>query len=151
MGNDVSFSEIRHSMTILVGAFSNGWTQELTGQLRFAFGMNNGVKYIRDRSRSGITWKPPFMPPNGKVSEDYAIIMRLFLSESGQTLVAVAGITQYGNQAGGEGAEHATRDQDECPGCDDDASRGCGAVFLVRVRAESGGASITSGFLRASH
>jgi hypothetical protein len=102
IGNDVSFSEIRHSMTILVGAFSNDWTHELTGDLRFSVGMKDGVKFIQDRSRPGVNWKPPWMLPNGKVSEDYSIITRLLLSESGRVVVAVAGITQYGNQAGGE-------------------------------------------------
>lgn len=103
IGNDVSFSDLRRSMTILVGgAFSNRWTQELTGDLRFVVGVENGVKMIKDRANPGVAWKPPSMPPTGKVTEDYAIITRLLQSQSGRVVIAVAGITQYANQAGGE-------------------------------------------------
>jgi hypothetical protein len=42
------------------------------------------------------------MPPDGKVSEDYAIVSRIFHSESGGVLILAAGITQYGSQAAGE-------------------------------------------------
>lgn len=111
-GNDVSFSELRNSPAILIGAFSNRWTLQMTNELRFVFEFKDGRKIVLDRSGKGQAWAPPSMPPNGKVSEDYAIVSRVFDTKSGQIVVAVAGITQYGTQAAGEflaNPEHLNR------------------------------------------
>jgi hypothetical protein len=101
IGNDVSFSEFRNSAVVLVGAYSNRWTMQLTGELRFVFDMENGRKVIRDRT-TGKTWAPPSMPPSGKVAEDFAIVSRVFDTKSGQIVITAAGITQYGCQAAAE-------------------------------------------------
>lgn len=104
VGNDVSFSELRSSPLILVGAFSNRWTLKMTSDLRFAFEYDGvqGKKVVADHKTPGRIWSPSSMTQVGKVPEDYAIVSRLLNSKSGQMIISAAGITQYGSQAAGE-------------------------------------------------
>ncbi len=99
--NDLSFSDLRSSPAVLIGAFSNAWTLEMTGQLRFVFEQENGVRLIRDRNEKKA-WRLENQAPDGKTPEDYAIVSRLFDSATGQMLITAAGITQYGTRAAGE-------------------------------------------------
>jgi hypothetical protein len=102
IGNDVSYSELRNSTAVLIGAYSNRWTLELTKQLRFTFEMKEGRKVIQDRQNPQAGWELPNLPSTGKVPFDYAIVSRIFDSKTGNTLISCAGITQYGSQAAGE-------------------------------------------------
>jgi len=99
--NDLSFSDLRNSPAILVGAFSNFWTLEMTGDLRFTFEQEGRLRRIRDRA-GNQTWQPAGLAPDGKADEDYAIVSRVFHSKSGQWVVGAAGVTQYGTRAAGE-------------------------------------------------
>jgi hypothetical protein len=99
--NDLSFSDLRSSPSVLIGAFSNFWTLEMQGQLRFVFEQIEGVRRIRDRSNNR-TWQLTRLAPDGKTPEDYAVVSRLFDSATGQLLISAAGITQYGTRAAGE-------------------------------------------------
>lgn len=99
--NDLSFSDLRSSPSVLIGAFSNLWTLEMQDQLRFVFEQNEDVRRIRDRSNNRI-WRLSDLAPDGKTPEDYAVVSRLFNSGTGQVLISAAGITQYGTRAAGE-------------------------------------------------
>jgi hypothetical protein len=99
--NDLSFSDLRNAPSVLVGAFSNLWTLEMTSQLRFVFEQHDGVRRIRDRS-ANRTWQLEDLAPDGKTPDDYAVVSRLFDSATGQLLMTAAGITQYGTRAAGE-------------------------------------------------
>ena len=99
--NDLSFSDLRSSPSVLIGAFSNLWTLEMTGELRYVFEQEEGLRRIRDRS-DNRTWQLPNLAQDGKTPEDYALVSRLFNSATGQFLVSAAGITQYGTRAAGE-------------------------------------------------
>ena len=100
--NDLSFSDLRNSSAVLIGAFSNLWTLEMTGGLRFVFEQDKGARRIRDRARQERAWQLHNLAPDGKTPEDYAIVSRVFNSASGQLVVSAAGITQYGTRAAGE-------------------------------------------------
>lgn len=102
IGNDISFTDLRNSSAILIGAFSNFWTLEMTKEFRFVFEIKDGVKMVRDRAAPDRKWALPNIAPDGKTPEDYAIVSRVFESGTGQLLISVAGITQYGTQSGGE-------------------------------------------------
>jgi hypothetical protein len=106
--NDISFSDLRSSPAILIGAFSNLWTLEMTDKLRLVFEQESGVRRIHDRS-GDRTWQLPNLAPDGKTPEDYAIVTRLLDSASGQMLISAAGITQYGTRAAGEFLTDASR------------------------------------------
>ena len=102
IGNDISFTDLRNSSAILIGAYSNFWTLEMTKEFRFVFEIKDGVKMVRDRAAPDRKWALPNIAPDGKTPEDYAIVSRVFESGAGQLLISVAGITQYGTQSGGE-------------------------------------------------
>jgi len=99
--SDLSFSDLRGSPSVLIGAFSNQWTLEMQGQLRYAFEQEGGVRRIRDKS-TGKIWQLAELAPDGKTPEDYAVVSRLLNSGTGQVLISAAGITQYGTRAAGE-------------------------------------------------
>ena len=100
-GNDLSFSDLRGSPSVLIGAFSNLWTLEMQDGLRFVFEQSDGVRRIRDRA-GNRTWQLPNLAPDGKTSEDYAIVSRVVNAGTGQPLISAAGITQYGTRSAGE-------------------------------------------------
>jgi hypothetical protein len=108
IGNDISFTDLRSAPAILTGAFSNAWALDLMRELRFVFDMEGGVKMVADRSEKR-KWPLPNIAPDGKTTEDYAIVSRVFHSTTGQLLVSVAGITQYGTQAGGDFLTHPSQ------------------------------------------
>lgn len=100
-GKDFSFQDIRHAPAVLVGAYANRWTLQLTEDLRFVLADRGGAPEITDR-RTGRAWRLKDLRPDGKTSEDYVIVSRLFHPKTGRLVVALAGITQYGTQAAGE-------------------------------------------------
>ena len=96
-GEDVAFSDIRQSPTILIGAFNNSWTMELTGDLPITF-QNAGNMTISDQTNRKQVWTPTFTPDE-RVSIDYAVVTRMPHSKTGQALVTIAGMTQAGTHA----------------------------------------------------
>ena len=94
-GEDVAFSDLRESPTLLVGAFNNRWTMELTGDLPFTFGSGLTIHDHTDKTRS---WTPT-VSPDGAIILDYAIVTRIAHSKSDQPLITIAGITQSGTRA----------------------------------------------------
>lgn len=99
--NDLSFGELRSAPAVLIGGFSNLWTLEMTGQLRFVFQQDQRQRRIFDQSTKK-SYLLKDLAPDGKSPEDYAIVSRLTDSATGQMLIAAAGITQYGTRAAGE-------------------------------------------------
>lgn len=97
-GQDIAFSDLRQSPTVLIGAFNNSWTLELTGDLPFAFDRN---LTIRDQVGRKQTWTPVFVGES-RVTVDYAVVTRMPRSKTGEALIAIAGITQSGTRAAAE-------------------------------------------------
>jgi len=97
-GQDVSFGDLRQSPAVLIGAFNNEWTLQMTGDLPFVFG--SGLS-IRDRNDNTHEWHPLYTSDN-KVQVDYALVARLPRSKTGGALIAIGGITQSGTRAAAE-------------------------------------------------
>lgn len=97
-GGDVAFGDLRQSPTILIGAFNNSWTMELTGDLPFTF--DRGLT-IRDQADQKRKWSPVYSQDGG-IAVDYAIVTRMPHSKTGQALITVAGITQSGTRSAAE-------------------------------------------------
>ena len=91
---DISVGDLRERPAILVGAFNNSWTLEMTDNLRYVFAYGY---QIQDRFDSRKSWKAD---PNSAVdpnsTEDYAIISRILNSKTGEILITAAGIGQDG-------------------------------------------------------
>lgn len=99
----ITFSQLREGPVILIGSYSNPWTDRLTKTLRFNFLFQNGIGSIVDhRGFAQIRWSMPLDTTFQKFTHDYALIARIHNSTTGQPVVLVAGITDEGTQAAGE-------------------------------------------------
>lgn len=96
LGDDVVFGDLRQNPTVLIGAFNNSWTMELTGDLAFnVYGAQ--ALSIREQANPGRIWTPTY-DSDGRATVDYAVITRMPRSKTGQALIAIAGLTQKGTQ-----------------------------------------------------
>jgi hypothetical protein len=96
LGDDVAFGDIRQNPTVLIGAFNNSWTMELTGDLPFnVYGAQ--MLSIREQANPGRIWTPTY-DSDGRATVDYAVVTRMPRSKTGQALIAIAGLTQKGTQ-----------------------------------------------------
>ena len=99
-GGDISVGDLRERPSILIGAFNNSWTLEMTDNLRFFFTYGH---QIQDRFDSRRSWKAdPRTTADPNFTEDYAIISRILNSKTGEILIIAAGIGQAGTRAAGE-------------------------------------------------
>lgn len=101
IGGDYSFEDLRNSPAVVIGAFNNRWTMQMTSNLHFSFANEGEQSIIREVGQSGRRWYSR-TGSKGKAVEDYAIVTRLLNSATGQFVVIVAGIRSYGTQAAGE-------------------------------------------------
>ena len=101
IGTNYSFEDLRNSPAVVVGAFNNRWTMQMTSNLRFAFVEQDGTFRIQEQGPSG-TDRSWVLGPNGEIVEDFAIVTRLLDAKTGQVLIAAAGIGANGTQAAGE-------------------------------------------------
>src|SRR2546426_4140008 len=101
IGNNYSFEDLRNSPAVVIGAFNNHWTLQMTSNLRFVFVEHEGNFTIEEQGHPGTTraWE---MNSAGEIVKDYAIVSRLLDSKTGQVLIAAAGIGANGTQAAGE-------------------------------------------------
>jgi hypothetical protein len=101
IGRNYSFEDLRNSPAVIVGAFNNKWTMQVTSSLHFTFVEDNEQNMIREQSPGVRVWKTG-RGNSGEVTEDYAIVARLLDSKTGQFTITVAGIGNNGTQAAGE-------------------------------------------------
>ncbi len=101
IGTNYSFEDLRNSPAVVVGAFNNRWTLQMTSNLRFVFAEQDGHFRIQEQSPSGRarSW---VLGPQGEIVEDFAIVTRLLDSKTGQVIIAAAGLGANGTQAAGE-------------------------------------------------
>jgi len=101
IGNDYSYEDLRSSPAVVIGAFSNRWTLQMTSNLRFIFADDRqGSFWIQEQGGQGRAWR--YGSSGGQSTEDFGIVTRLVDSKTGQLLIAAAGITGAGCQAAGE-------------------------------------------------
>jgi hypothetical protein len=100
-GSDLSFGDLREGSAVLIGAFNNNWTLNMTDNLRFVFEAGDTAEmHVRDRFDASRSWWPKIS--GGKFSEDYAIISRILDSKTGSVLVTIAGLDHTGTRAAGD-------------------------------------------------
>jgi hypothetical protein len=95
---DISAGDVHSASTVLIGAFNNNWTLDVTRSMRFAFVRGDTIEDRIDKRRS---WSVHMMP-DGTTLDDYAVISRVLLPKTGAILLTAAGIGQYGTQAASE-------------------------------------------------
>ena len=101
--SSTTFEDLRNGPVILVGAFNNNWTIRLTGQLRFWFERDNDQFFIKDRQKPDnkdrcVSYSMPYL----QLTEDYALISRVWDPTTERLVVVVGGLTGYGTMAAGE-------------------------------------------------
>ncbi len=98
-----SFQDLRDGPVILIGAFNNGWTLRLTGDLRFSFVREADSAYIRDRMNPlSRKWSHRHGERVAEIKEDYAIATRVLDPLTGRFVVTAAGLLNFGTAAVGE-------------------------------------------------
>lgn len=101
--SSTSFADLRDGPVVLVGAFNNDWTMRLMGPMRFSFERENGTFWIKDlqnpseKSRA-VSYTTPYL----KLTEDYALISRVFDPTTERMVVVAGGLTGFGTIAAGE-------------------------------------------------
>lgn len=100
-GSDLSFGDLREGSAVLIGAFNNSWTLNMTDNLRFVFDAGDSAEmHVQDRFDPSRSWWPKVS--GRKFSEDYAIVSRILDSQTGRVLVTLAGLDHTGTRAAGE-------------------------------------------------
>jgi len=100
-GSDLSFGDLREGSAVLIGAFNNSWTLNMTDNLQFVFEAGDTARmHVQDRFDASRSWWPKFA--DGKFSEDYAIVSRVLDSKTGAVLVTIAGLDHTGTRAAGD-------------------------------------------------
>jgi hypothetical protein len=98
IGNSYSFEDLRTSPAVVLGAFNNKWTMQMTSNLHFALQFESG---IREQIPSGRVWTSQF-DSRGEYTVDYGVVSRLLNSKTGQFLISAGGVGSPGTQAAGE-------------------------------------------------
>lgn len=102
----ISLSDLRGRPAVLIGAFDNEWTLNLTGELRFYFDTDKqtNTQIIRDRQTPTATdWKLiDAWPPGKEIDKDYALVTRVANRTTERTIIMLGGISQYGTEAAAE-------------------------------------------------
>ena len=98
VGSDTSFTDLRNSPAVLIGAYTNQWTMQVTSELRFVFAREGGATLIQDQMDPAQRWVYRSANP----PTDYAIVSRIFNSRTGETVIAAAGLSHSGTQMAGE-------------------------------------------------
>jgi hypothetical protein len=98
IGDEFSFDDLRNSPAVMIGAFSNRWTLEMTSNLRFTFAEKDGVLWIQDRTLPEKQWFCR-LGQHWEVTEDFGIVTRLLDSKTGQAVFTIGGITAPGSDA----------------------------------------------------
>jgi hypothetical protein len=96
--DDISFSELRNSPSLLVGGFNNAMTVELTKNLRFVLRVRNEID---DAQNPNHRWQL-HASADSHDTEDYAIVTRLTQKAGNAPFLSVAGMGQYGTEAAAE-------------------------------------------------
>jgi hypothetical protein len=88
----------------LIG-FNNYWTTSVAGRFRFTRERENGsdVVVLRDKKNPTRTnWSVNLATPFDQPTTDYALVVRALNPQTGQMVIAAAGLTHFGTLAAGE-------------------------------------------------
>jgi hypothetical protein len=95
IGNGYSYEDLRNSPAVVIGAFSNPWTIEMTSGLHFSFVDDEKGLRIQEQGSSGRSW----YTIHGPTYKDFGLVTRLLDSNTGQFVVLIAGIEASGSDA----------------------------------------------------
>lgn len=98
--SNTSFRDLTTGPVVLIGSFSNTWASRLLGSLRYVFVLGPPNRLI-DKNAPAKGWTIQ-VSPQWTASEDYALISRFKSPDTGETIIALGGATNFGTEAAGE-------------------------------------------------
>ncbi len=105
IGNRFTFDGIRDQPTVLIGYTYTRWSA-LNNRLRYSIRADDEPVGILDYGKN-TNWKLAALPDSSSPTEDYALVSRVFDSDTHAMLVEIAGITRFGTEAAAELATNA--------------------------------------------
>jgi hypothetical protein len=102
IGPNYTFEDLRQYPSVLIGAYNNKWTMQLTSNLRYRFQNDDpNNQNIYDANPGGRHWRQT-NNEQGQLVRDFGLVTRLLDSKTGQFTVTVGGIAAGGTQAAAE-------------------------------------------------
>ena len=105
LSTQATYPELQHSASILIGGLDNVWTMRVTGGLRYHL-VPRGDSYsfgIEDREHPEQGgWNGDLTRPTDRITEDYALVARIFDQTTGRPVLVVAGLGANGTAAASE-------------------------------------------------
>lgn len=102
IGPNYTFEDLRTFPSVLIGAYNNKWTMQLTSNLRFRFRNDDPAnQQIYDAMPGGRQWRTS-SNEQGQLVHDFGLVTRLLDSKTGQFTITVGGIKAGGTQAAAE-------------------------------------------------
>ena len=104
--SQTNYSRFRHLPLVAIGAFNNPWSMRVAAELRFVFDSRtvDGITYhyVNDRHNPNAAYSRVAQPAGGAMTEDYAIVTRVFDPDTEKAVISAAGIETYGTLAASE-------------------------------------------------
>ena len=107
LADGIPFADMRQVPVLLIGSITNHWTMQFQRNWRFQFtfqaGYNSVLVDTADKPAAGgkpRQWSVP-ATNDGSAEEDYVLVCRLRNPSTGGFVVVVAGLKQFGTEAGG--------------------------------------------------
>jgi hypothetical protein len=110
LSGEITIAEQSNRPLILLGIYSNPWTMELNRDWRFRFSAESPHEIV-DTRHPGRSWRPREAADKGdtkaglnygNVTQDYALITRMFRPGSRQVVITAGGLIHFGTQAAAE-------------------------------------------------
>lgn len=100
LASRMDFNDLRGSGTVLIGAYTNRWTMDLTDNMRYRFDYTEGKPCIAEAS-VGCRWTLTTKADDGRSAEDYILLCRLPHSATNGFTIVCAGLNVYGTEEAG--------------------------------------------------
>lgn len=100
LASRVLFNDLWGTGTVLIGAFTNRWTMDLTKNMRYRFEFNAQQKPCIAEASTGCRWTVT-KANDQRSAEDYILISRLPHSATNGFAIVCAGLNVYGTEEAG--------------------------------------------------
>ncbi len=101
LASRMDFNDLRGSGTVLIGAYTNRWTMDLTKNMRYRFDYYAQAKPCIAEKSAGCRWTLTTKADDGRSAEDYILLCRLPNSATNGFIVVCAGLNVYGTEEAG--------------------------------------------------
>lgn len=101
LASRMDFNDMRGTRMVLIGAYTNRWTIDLTKGMRYRFEYTTDGKPCIAVASAGCRWTLTTKADDGRSAEDYILLCRLPHSATNGFTVICAGLNGYGTEEAG--------------------------------------------------